>query len=120
MLVLTGKARLLCDHGGVVILAPQQDWLTIGGHAVLVEGDPLHRPVLACPMTTPSTPPCLLTILVDEAESYVRFITVQTRGNHPLRRLCVATTTGRTDWSKLTSVSFSVSSAGQNFVSVGG
>ncbi|WP_316204479.1 hypothetical protein [Bradyrhizobium sp. SZCCHNS3051] len=119
MLVLTGNAVLTCEHGGIVVLAPQQHWVRIGGRDVLVEGDPLHRPIAACPMTTPTTPPCLLTISVNEAASYSPFITIATKGDKA-RRLCVADTTGKTDWSKLASVPFSVRAPGQDFVSIGG
>ena len=36
MLVLTGDASFLCDHGAAVLVVPSQDWVTIEGIAVLV------------------------------------------------------------------------------------
>lgn len=76
--LLTEDALLQCDHGkgspglGRVGLKPRQDWLTIAGRRVLVEGDLWHRPIAACPMITPTTPPCAHTVSVDAAPSYAR------------------------------------------------
>ena len=114
MLVLTKDALLTCAHGGVVGIVASQDWVTIGGSAALVEPDPLNRPIAACPMMTPTTPPCLLTVSVDEKASYSAFVTID---GH---RLCLDGATGRTDWSKLSTVPFAVGRPGQDLVSCGG
>lgn len=110
--VLTDKARLTCAHGGRVGLAASQDLVRIGDAAVLVRPDLLDRPITACPHATPSTPPCLTTVAVDEAPSHSAFVTIEGR---PVAK---ASASGRTDWSKLGVVPFGVSDAGQDLVSV--
>lgn len=112
MRLLTRDAVLKCDHGGIVGLQPAQDWVTVGGVPVLVEPDPLHRPVAACPRVTPTTPPCLLTISVDEGASYSALVTID--GS----RVCKDTATGRTNWSMLAIVSYAVAEPGQALVEV--
>lgn len=114
MLLLTRDAVLKCAHGGVVGIAPFQTWVVIREVPVLVEPDPLSRPIAACPQMTPTTPPCLVTVSVDEGASYSAFVTID---GH---RVCMDTATGRTDWAKLSTVPYSVTSPGQDFVSVGG
>jgi hypothetical protein len=109
MRLLTEDAVLKCGHGGVVRLAPRQHWVTVAGRVLLVESDPLGRPIVACPQMTPTTPPCLVTTSVDEA-SYSAFVRIDGR------RVCLDRTTGRTDWAKLGTVSYSVMAAGQPFV----
>jgi hypothetical protein len=100
-------------------LDPVQHWVTIDGRAALLEPDTLYRPVVRCPMRTPTTPPCTETIEVDEAPTYASFITVRSRGELQRRRLCLDTATGRTNWSKLSVVPFSVSQSPQRLVQVG-
>ena len=114
MLLLTEDAVLKCDHGGVVGLSPRQHWVTVADRVLLVEADPDHRPISACPFATPTTPPCTLTITVDEAASYSAFIRIGGR------RVCLDRTTGRTDWGKISTVSYSVTAPGQSFVASGG
>lgn len=109
--VLTEKAGLTCAHGGRVGLAASQDLVRIEGVPVLVRPDLTGRPITACPHATPSTPPCFQTVSVDEAASYSGFVFVEGR---PLAK---ESATGRTDWSKLGVVPFSVGTAGQDFVS---
>jgi hypothetical protein len=113
MRLLTMDAVLKCAHGGVVGLKPRQEWVTIAKRAVLVESDPLNRPISACPQMTPTTPPCRHTVSVDEQASYSAFVRI---GGW---RICLDRTTGRTDWSKLGVIPFSVSSPGQEFVQSG-
>ncbi|SNX70142.1 hypothetical protein SAMN05878503_10551 [Cereibacter ovatus] len=110
--VLTEAAHLSCAHGGRVGLAASQDLVRIGRVPVLVRPDLLGRPIAACPHATPSTPPCLQTVVVDDAASYSGFVTIDGR---PVAK---ATAQGRTDWSKLGVVPFGVDAAGQDFVSV--
>ena len=117
MRVLTEEAVLKCDHGGVVDIKRRQEWVRIAGIAVLIEDDPLHRPVHRCPMITPTTPACAKTISIDEGKSYAAFVRVKTKGDDP-RRLCLDTTTGKTDWSRIATVNYTVSKPGQDFVTV--
>jgi hypothetical protein len=114
MLVLTEDAVLKCAHGGVVRLDPQQHWLTIEGRVVLVEGDPLGRPIAACPHATPLTPPCARTVSVDKDASYSAWVSIDGL------RVCLDTTTGATDWSRLGTIPYSVNSPGQELVTIGG
>lgn len=116
--VLTEDAVLRCDHGGTVGLAPRLDWITIVGRRLLVEDDPLGRPIHGCPMLTPTTPRCTRTITVDETPSYAAFVTARAGGDDA-RRLCLATATGRTNWALVATVSYSVASPGQALVVVG-
>lgn len=123
MFVLTTKAVLVCDHGGIIDIDPGQNWAKIENDPILIEPDPLNRPVLVCPRVTPTTPPCTLTISIEEGPSYSDFVTIDGR------RVCKDTTTGRTNWSQLATVSFSVEkknggsgeerNAGQQLVTIG-
>jgi hypothetical protein len=113
MRVLTGKAVLACEHGGLVDIKSAQDWVKIDGVPVLVEPDPLHRPVVACPRMTPTTPPCTLTISIDESASYSALVSIDGR------RVCMDSATGRTNWSLLTIVPYAVREAGQTLTDVG-
>lgn len=115
MRVLTEDALLKCDHGGVVGLSPRQDWVRVAGRRVLIEGDLLGRPLRGCPMITPTTPACALTISVNEAPSYANFVRVTSKGDNA-RRLCLDTATGHTDWARLATVSYTVAAPGQSFV----
>lgn len=123
-LLLTEDALLQCDHGqgspglGRVGLEPRQGWLTIGGRRALVEGDLQPRPVTACPMITPTTPPCRHTLTVAAAPSYAGFVTLRSRGDQP-RRLCLQAATGLTDWASMGSVSYRVTRPGQALVRAG-
>ena len=110
MRLLTQDAVLKCGHGGVVRLDPRQHWVTVAHRVLLVEGDPRGRPIVACPQATPLTPPCLVTVSVDECASYSAFMRIDGR------RVCLDRTTGRTDWAKLGTVSYSVTVPGQAFV----
>jgi hypothetical protein len=118
MRVLTSETLLTCAHGGTVKLDPRQNWITIQDKPVLIEADTLNRPISGCPMRTPTTPPCTETVAVDEGPTYAAFITVQSNGERTRRRLCLDTATGRTNWSKLSVVPFSVSRASQDLVQV--
>ncbi len=112
MFVLTKAAVLKCAHGGIVSNENSQDWVRIGGDPLLVEDDPLKRSISACPMATVTTPPCTATVAVDDA-SYSTFIRI---GGH---RICLDSTTGRTNWSQLGITPFSVTAVAQEFVQSG-
>jgi hypothetical protein len=120
MRLLTEDAVLRCDHvAGIVGIAPRQDWVTISGRRVLIEADTLDRPIAGCPFITPTTPPCLHTVSVDEDANYPAFLTILGRGDRA-RRPCTDGATGRTDWGQTRSVSYRVAAPGQDFVEVGG
>jgi hypothetical protein len=90
-----------------------QSWVTVAGRALLVEDDPLHRSISACPMATPAAPPCRNTVSVNEGASYSAFVRIDTR------RVCLDTTTGTTDWGYLAITPYAVADAGQGVVQLG-
>lgn len=112
MLVLTKDALLLCSHGGVVATKARQDWVTIEAVPVLVDDDPLGRTISACPMLTPTTPPCRHATSVDDG-SYSAFVAIDGR------RLCLDTTAGGTDWSQGATGRYGVAKPGQDLVTCG-
>lgn len=112
MFVLTKAAVLKCAHSGVVNNKNSQDWVRIDGDPLLVEGDPLGRSISLCPMATITTPPCTLTISVDDA-SYSRFLRINGR------RICLDATRGRTNWSQSGTTTYSVTTVAQQFVASG-
>lgn len=112
--ILTQETTLTCAHGGRVEIVASQDLVRIGGVPVLVQPDLLDRPIAACPHATPSTPPCLKTVAVDDAPSHSVFVTIEGR---PIVK---ASACGRTDWSQLGLVPFGVKAVRQDLVSVSG
>jgi hypothetical protein len=112
--VLTAKSILNCAHGGTVDLDPSQSWVRIGGREVLVEPDTVNRPVKACPMATPTTPPCSKTVNADKGASFSELVKIDGHG------MCLATATGMTDWSRMATTPYFVSSPAQDFVAVEG
>lgn len=120
MRLLTEDAALICDHiSGVVGIAPRQDWVTIAERRILVEADTLDRPIAGCPFVTPTTPPCLRTVSVEEDATYRDFLCIASRKDKD-RRICLEGATGRTDWGQTRTVSYHVAKPGQDFVEVGG
>jgi hypothetical protein len=107
---LVDQAVLRCAHGGRVRITASQTLVRIGGSPALVERDLLGCPIVACPHATPTTPPCSRTVGVDEAPSYSGFVRIDGR------RLCKATASGTTDWSRLGIVAFGVARPGQTLV----
>ena len=114
MLALTEDATLKCAHGGTVKMKNSQAWVTVAGRAVLIEPDPLHRPISACPQATPATPPCRHTVSVNEGASYSTFVRIDEK------RVCLDTATGTTDWGFLAVIPYAVTDPGQSLVQLGG
>lgn len=108
MLVLTEDAGLYCKHSGKVSIRATQALVMVEGRCVLVEPDPVGRPISLCPNVVPFKP-CLTTLLVQKG--YSEFIRVEDR------RLCLDTVTGFTDGTPPGVVMYEVRSAGQGFVS---
>jgi hypothetical protein len=109
MLILTEDAGVFCKHGpGKVSNGPTQNLVTIAGRRVLVEADPVGRPIAGCPSVVPFKP-CLTTLVVQKG--YSEFIRVENR------RLCLDTVTGFTDGTPPGVVKYEVRFAGQKFVS---
>jgi hypothetical protein len=112
MFVLVETSTVKCAHGGVVDIKPSQDLVFIEREPMLVEPDLVGRSISACPHATPSTPPCRNTIGVDDRPTHSSFVRIEGR------RLCKDTTIGKTDWSQLGIVPFSVTDPGQTLVTV--
>ncbi len=109
MLVLTEDAGLYCTHGpGKVSNRPTQALVTVEGRRVLVEPDPVGRPISGCPSTVPFKP-CTTSLAVQKG--YSEFIRVEGR------RLCLDAITGYTDGTPPGVVMYVVRDAGQSFVS---
>jgi hypothetical protein len=109
MLALTEDAGLFCKHGpGKVSILATQELVTVKGRKVLVEPDPVGRPIAGCPSVVPFKP-CLTTLMVQKG--YSQFIRVENR------RLCLDTVTGFTDGTPPGVVMYVVRFAGQEFVS---
>jgi hypothetical protein len=109
MLALTEDAGLFCTHGpGKVSIIATQELVTVKGRKVLVEPDPVGRPIAGCPSVVPFKP-CLTTLMVQKG--YSQFIRVENR------RLCLDTVTGFTDGTPPGVVMYEVRFAGQEFVS---
>ena len=108
MLVITEDAGVYCKHSGKVSNKWSQPFVTIEGRKILVEPDPVGRPISRCPSTVPFKP-CLTTLVVQKG--YSEFIRID---GH---RICLDTITGYTDGTPPGVVMYVVRSAGQQFVS---
>jgi hypothetical protein len=113
MLALTEDATLKCAHGGTVNVKQTQPWVTVSGRALLVEPDPLHRSISACPQMTPATPPCRNTVSVNDGATYSAIVRIDGK------RVCLDTATGTTDWGLLGVIPYAVTDAAQSLVQLG-
>jgi hypothetical protein len=110
VLVLTELAKLVCPHPpGEVENAPRQDWVTVENKRVLVESDPEGRSISRCPMYGLLIKPCTRTYQVEKGYSEL----IRIDGH----RICLDTVTGLTNGSPAGGASYTVSFAGQGFVS---
>lgn len=110
MQVLTQDAVVLCDHqGGVVSIVPSQILVSVDGRKVLVEPDPVAKPIAGCPNVGPTIKPCTSTLPV--TAGYSTFIRIDGR------RICLDTVRGLTDGMPPGTVNYSVKVPGQKLVS---
>ncbi|WP_428262852.1 hypothetical protein [Haliangium sp.] len=86
MRVLIDKSQLQCGHEGKVTLSASQTWVRIAGDPILVEGDPVGRPILGCTMG--ATAPCTVTVAV--AHGYSDLVRIDGK------RVCLDPLTGPT------------------------
>jgi hypothetical protein len=108
-MILTEDAKLFCKHGpGHITNKPSQTWVTAAGRRILVESDPIGRPIAGCPSTIPFKP-CLATLTVQNG--YSTFLRID---GH---RICLDTITGLTDGTPPGVVMYVVRMPGQTFVS---
>ena len=112
MLLLTEKAVLGCGHGGLVSNVPTETFVFIEGTRLLLDNDPENKPVAKCPIAPPAKP-CTLTR--DVKAGYSNLLYIDGRG------VCLSNLMGLTDGVIPAAVStYSVLSAGQDFVSEAG
>jgi hypothetical protein len=112
MKILTTGADLRCDHrNGTVKIAASQSLVTINGQPVLVESDPVGRPISGCPNVGATIKPCTSTLAV--REGYSDLLTINGR------RVCLDTVTGLTDGTPPGMVPYKVINPGQGFVEEG-
>jgi len=109
MKVLTDQADLRCNHqAGVVSVAATQSLVTISGRRVLVERDPVGRPISGCPNIGATVKPCTATVNVQVG--YSHFVEIEGR------RVCLDTITGLTDGTPPGIVQYKVIDPGQDYV----
>jgi hypothetical protein len=57
--VLNVSARLMCSHGGQVVLIPKQTSVLVAGAPALSAGDLVGSPIVGCGLVpSPTTTPC--------------------------------------------------------------
>ncbi len=109
MFLLTKDAILVCAHEmGLVQIAATQGLVTVEHRNVLVEVDPVGRPVVGCPNYGASIKPCIVTLPVQVG--YSDFLRIDGR------RVCLDTVEGLTDGTPPGTVKYKVRSPGQNLV----
>ena len=112
MKILNLAADLRCDHSnGVVKTTAAQSLVTIDGRPVLVEGDPVGRPIVGCPNAGAMIKPCTSSLAA--TGGYSDFLSIDGR------RVCLDTVTGLTDGTPPGIVQYKVVSPGQNWVEEG-
>ena len=106
---LTEDAVLVCAHEtGIVGIKATQNLVTVSGRRVLVDADPVSRPIVGCANVGPTIKPCTSTLPVQEGYSDLLRIEV--------RRVCLDPVTGLTDGTPPGTVKYHVRSAGQALV----
>jgi hypothetical protein len=109
MRFLTDQADLRCNHQvGIVAMVASQSLVTISGQPVLVEGDPVGRPIQGCPNVGPTIKPCTATVSVMTGYSNL----VRINGH----RVCLDTCVGLTDGTPPGVVRYKVRAPGQDYV----
>jgi hypothetical protein len=111
---LTRDAVLACAHEtGLVGIVPSQEYVTIEGRSVLVEPDPVARPIVGCVNANPpmGIKPCLTTLAVEAG--YSEWIRIDGR------RVCLDTLTGLTDGTPPGTHRYRVRHPGQDLVAEG-
>jgi hypothetical protein len=109
MKILTDKADLRCNHQtGLVSVTATQSLVTINGRKVMVERDPVGRPILGCSNVGLTIKPCTATVTAEVGYSHF----VEIKG----RRVCLDTVTGLTDGTPPGIVKYKVIDPGQHYV----
>lgn len=110
MKLITEDAHVVCRHetGTVKLLVATQGLVTINGRKVLVQNDPLMKPIAGCANLGPTIKPCTLTISV--AKGYSDLVTINGRA------VCMDNLTGVTDGTPPATVEYHVRHPGQTLV----
>jgi len=112
MFILTEDCEIHCQHGpGQAKNAPSQGFVTVNGRRVLIEPDPVGRPISKCNNSNPplGIKPCLVTL--KEQAGYSHFIRIGAQA------VCLDTITGYTDGTPPGTVKYLCTDPGQHFVS---
>jgi hypothetical protein len=108
---LTEDAVVVCSHElGRVAVDPTQALVTIDGRRILVERDPVARPITGCPNVGATIRPCVRT--VDVSTGLAEHVHVDGR------RVCLATVSGATDGTPPGVTTYRVREPGQTLVTV--
>jgi hypothetical protein len=108
--MLTENSDLRCAHLAPVKLKATQHWVRIEGEKVLVRPNTVKRPIVGCTQATVTNKPCTLTVTANQSASFSSLVKIDGHG------VCLASATGKTNWSNLVQTDYSVRSAAQNFV----
>ena len=106
MRLVTENARICCAHVlGLVQLIPAQDLVRIAGQRVMVQTQPLGRPIKGCPNYGPVIKPCLTVVTL--ATGWSAFVRIAGQS------VCLDTLDGLTDGTPPGSVHYRVVDPGQ-------
>ncbi len=115
MLVVTDSALVCCAHVmGIVGIVPGQSpipgqsFVFIDGRAVVVQTQPIGRPIAGCPNVGMTIKPCTAVVNVTGGWSDLVFVDG--------KAVCLDTLTGLTDGTPPGTVKYTVKHAGQGFV----
>lgn len=115
-MVLIGieTARCNCEHRGGVQIRPSQDWVTIDGRLLLVEGDLDHRPIVLCRggAEVVGVTRCRSIATVDDDLSHSHLVAIDGRG------VVLSTASGTTDWSSVAIARWTLGNPGQLWVAI--
>jgi len=113
MKILTKDAGLYCDHGGKVTIEFGQGFVTVEGAPILIEPDPVAKPIKNCPYAGVGVVPCNLTLPV--LTGYSDLLRIDGR------RVCRKDVMGLTNGSPPPGTfRYTVKDPGQHFVSEAG
>jgi hypothetical protein len=108
--MLTLNGHVTCEHMATVRQQAGQTFVQVASSPVLVEPDPIGRPVVACPIPPVNNKPCTTTRTVEVG--YSRFVRI---GGHAV---CLDTLRGKTNGIMGGEISYLVRRPGQDFVDV--
>lgn len=105
MNLVTLAAVVRCGHDGRVQNVASQSWVRAAGSPVLVDPDPEHRRVAACPNIGPTMKPCTTTLAV--SAGYSAWLRIDGR------RIVLSNLDGLTDGTVPGTVHYTVRDPGQ-------